>query len=237
MIRLHTSHITEQRHTHIHTPFPTCNEILSSHSRPQRLTVGLTLATVTDTELALLGFAFGLLAITLTVGFQTNMEQTQKRSSISGAAMQIHIAPWQCLTAFLFAVAIEIVPNLPLLRERVFATITTGPVSLESVFATIRNATDPQLLLWFCGSCAAAQAVNFYCYTIIGRFSAVTYQVIAHLKTVLVLSYALTLAAVWDPVHLTGLGITFCGIVWYSNAKGREGAARGAVAEKAKKIS
>ena len=172
------------------------------------------------------------------------MEQTQKRAGVAGSAMQIHIAPWQAIVAFIFGLFVEIIPNIDAIVRKggelsgFMGEILTGILTggLTSVIDVISDAlfssgsssgsgggvSNLQLFLWFCGSCTAAQMVNFYCYTIIGRFSAVTYQVIAHLKTVLVLTYGLTISSVWDPVHLGGLFITFLGVIWYSGAKGRE---------------
>merc|ERR1712166_306770 len=66
-----------------------------------------------------------------------------------------------------------------------------------------------------------AMAANYYAFAVVGRFSAITYQVVNHAKTCLVLTGGL----VFFPTsmgsddlmkHIVGLAVAVVGVVWYS---------------------
>ncbi len=76
--------------------------------------------------------------------------------------------------------------------------------------------------LWIFLSCLSAQMTNYYCYSIIGKFSAITYQVVAHSKTILVLTCGIVIFSNGkhlDMTHISGLIITVLGIIHYSYLK------------------
>ncbi|CAD7926587.1 unnamed protein product [Amoebophrya sp. A25] len=189
------------------------------------ITVGLVLATVTDTDLGLSGLLIGLAGVLGTVSFQLSMETAQRRYSVSGLDMQMAIAPWQLLCAF------------------VFFLFSTDEISLLLAILggqdeRIRTLNTTELAFWWTCSCTAAQLTNYYCYTIIGVFSALTYQVCAHAKTILVLSGGLIFfggQATWDATHLSGLVLTVVGIIWYSQIKHAEQSRSSTSGDKEKK--
>lgn len=173
------------------------------------LSTGLVMATVTDTDLGYRGFIVGVVGVAVTVLFQLSMEWSQKKLKLRGLQVQMETAPWQLATASLFALTVEVLPG-------------AGAVSHSFDGAFLDQSTIPSLAFWLAGSCVSAQLANYYSYTIIGKFSAMTYQVVAHSKTVLVLACGLCFfadQATRDPLHIFGLGVTVVGIVSYSVLK------------------
>ena len=72
-------------------------------------------------------------------------------------------------------------------------------------------------------SCGLAIAVNFATFAVIGKCSAVTYQVIGHLKTMLVLGFGFVV--VGDPVvakNIAGLVVALFGMILYARAEMRD---------------
>lgn len=174
---------------------------------------GLFLATVTDVQLLLGGLVLGVCGIVFTCLYQLGMEQCQKKYNISGTQMQFDISGPQFLTAFVFVLPMEL---LPLLREE------EGNSKLYSFV------TDPVLLQWVAVSCLSAQSLNYHCFTIIGKLSALTYQLSTHLKTILILYLGLVLfpneeSTEYDKWHYAGMVISVVGFIAYSYVKHLEG--------------
>ena len=72
-------------------------------------------------------------------------------------------------------------------------------------------------------TCVIAVLVNFSTFLVIGKCDAVTYQVLGHLKTVLVLAFGFF--ALGDPVTLknvVGIGVALVGMVAYGMAEAAE---------------
>ncbi|KAK9678711.1 hypothetical protein RND81_11G228600 [Saponaria officinalis] len=74
-------------------------------------------------------------------------------------------------------------------------------------------------------SCTIAIGTNLSQFICIGRFSAVTFQVLGHMKTILVLILGFTFFGKeglnWHVV--LGMIIAICGMVWYGNASSKPG--------------
>ena len=69
-------------------------------------------------------------------------------------------------------------------------------------------------------TCVAAIAVNILTYALIGKTSAVTFQVVGHLKTVLTLTVgAYAFAAIPTQITVVGILIALVGMVVYSSTK------------------
>jgi solute carrier family 35 protein E3 len=72
-------------------------------------------------------------------------------------------------------------------------------------------------------TCAIAVAVNFSTFLVIGKCDAVTYQVLGHLKTCLVLAFGFF--ALGDAIHLRnalGIGVALVGMGAYGAAEAAE---------------
>lgn len=94
--------------------------------------------------------------------------------------------------------------------------------------------------MYFCSSCTGAILVNYYCYTIIGKFSAITYQIITHAKTCLILFFGMMLfpSPNKDPDllkwHYGGMAVTVGGMIMYYHFKQVDSSSAGASAAEKK---
>ncbi|AQK44917.1 Nucleotide/sugar transporter family protein [Zea mays] len=167
------------------------------------LLLGVGIASVTDLKLNLLGSILSGLAIATTCVGQILTNTIQKRLKVSSTQLLYQSAPYQA--AILFA---------------------SGPfvdqlLTNRSVFAHKYSAT---VLGFIVLSCLIAVSVNFSTFLVIGTTSPVTYQVLGHLKTCLVLSFGYTL--LHDPFtlrNILGILIAIFGMALYSYFSVREG--------------
>uniref|UniRef100_A0A0D9WQQ5 Sugar phosphate transporter domain-containing protein n=1 Tax=Leersia perrieri TaxID=77586 RepID=A0A0D9WQQ5_9ORYZ len=154
------------------------------------LLLGVGIASVTDLKLNLLGSVLSGLAIATTCVGQI------KRLKVSSTQLLYQSAPYQA--AILFATG-------PFVDQ-----LLTG----RSVFA--HKYTTP-VLGFIMLSCLIAVSVNFSTFLVIGTTSPVTYQVLGHLKTCLVLSFGYILLR--DPFNarnILGILIAIFGMALYS---------------------
>ncbi|KAJ3680223.1 hypothetical protein LUZ60_016501 [Juncus effusus] len=167
------------------------------------LLLGVGIASVTDLELNMLGSILSLLAIATTCVGQILTNTIQKRLKVSSTQLLYQSAPYQ--SAILFATG-PFVDQL-LTNQNVFSHAYTLPVVGFIVL-----------------SCLIAVSVNFSTFLVIGTTSPVTYQVLGHLKTCLVLSFGYTL--LHDPFtarNILGILIAIFGMGLYSFFSVREG--------------
>ncbi|XP_040995465.1 UDP-xylose transporter 1-like [Juglans microcarpa x Juglans regia] len=160
------------------------------------LLIGVGIASVTDLQLNLVGTIISLLAIITTCVGQILTNTIQKRLNVSSTQLLYQSAPFQAAILFV-----------------------SGPVvdqflTKQSVFA---HKYSPLVLLFIALSCLIAVAVNFSTFLVIGKTSPVTYQVLGHLKTCLVLGFGYTL--LHDPFterNIIGILIAVWGMGLYS---------------------
>ncbi|KAJ4746998.1 Nucleotide/sugar transporter family protein [Rhynchospora pubera] len=160
------------------------------------LLLGVGIASVTDLNLNLLGSILSLLAIATTCVGQILTNTIQKRLKVSSTQLLYQSAPYQ--SAVLFATG-PFVDQL-LTNKSVFTHAYTYPVVGFIIL-----------------SCLIAVSVNFSTFLVIGTTSPVTYQVLGHLKTCLVLSFGYTL--LHDPFtarNIVGILIAIFGMALYS---------------------
>ncbi|KAF0902072.1 hypothetical protein E2562_012853 [Oryza meyeriana var. granulata] len=160
------------------------------------LLLGVGIASVTDLKLNLLGSILSGLAIATTCVGQILTNTIQKRLKVSSTQLLYQSAPYQA--AILFATG-PFVDQL-LTNHSVFAHKYTTPV-----------------LGFIMLSCLIAVSVNFSTFLVIGTTSPVTYQVLGHLKTCLVLSFGYIL--LHDPFNarnILGILIAIFGMALYS---------------------
>ena len=135
------------------------------------LLFGLYLFSVNDVQFNILGCLFALGAVLTTTASQLYNGQLQKEYSISGTTLQHQTAFPQAILAFISAIYIEmygvdsILYHSFLFSEALFA-IGTGLLAVGS---------------------------NVSAFAIIGRTSAITYQVIGHAKTLIIFVFGLIL--------------------------------------------
>jgi len=181
------------------------------------LLAGVGVATVTDVDLRPLGLGFGLAAVGTTAVFQIWQGTKQKEFGISATQLQAGIAPWQSLQALVVAGVTEM-----------SCYSTTEPCDTAVGFFQSAFAGDArrQHTLWIVlATCFLALAVNLCSFGLIGRTSAITFQVVGHAKTCLVLigGYLLFPAKLADSQQLynnvMGVSVAMIGVILYGHLK------------------
>ena len=124
---------------------------------------GVGAATVSDVDLNTAGCVMGGLAVLFTAQFQ--IWQGEKQKSYKMNAMQMNHA--QALPSFLFCLVLSLLVD------------HTGKTATSNVRL---HAMQGNELAWIGLSCVLALSVNLCTYGLIGKTSAVTYQVVGHAK-------------------------------------------------------
>ncbi|KAB5512911.1 hypothetical protein DKX38_029939 [Salix brachista] len=190
------------------------------------LLMGVGIATVTDLQLNVLGSVLSLLAVLttcvaqivslaevpsevclllflfifffvkiLTSAFQMT-NTIQKKFKVSSTQLLYQSCPYQALTLFIVGPFLD------------------GLLTNKNVFAFKYT---PLVLFFIVLSCLISVSVNFSTFLVIGKTSPVTYQVLGHLKTCLVLAFGYVLLR--DPFswrNILGILIAVAGMVLYS---------------------
>ncbi|XP_068663503.1 UDP-xylose transporter 1-like [Aristolochia californica] len=160
------------------------------------LLLGVGIASITDLNLNLLGSILSLLAIATTCVSQIMTNTIQKRLNVSSTQLLYQSAPFQAAILFVSGPLVD----QSLTKQNVFA-FKYSPVVLAFIIL----------------SCLISVSVNFSTFLVIGKTSPVTYQVLGHLKTCLVLGFGYTL--LHDPFterNIIGILIAIFGMGMYS---------------------
>ncbi|KAI8523459.1 hypothetical protein RHMOL_Rhmol13G0075200 [Rhododendron molle] len=160
------------------------------------LLLGVGIATVTDLQLNVLGSVLSLLAVITTCIAQIMTNTIQKKFKVSSTQLLYQSCPYQAFTLF------------------VTGPFVDGLLTDKNVFSF--NYT-PIVLGFIVLSCLISVSVNFSTFLVIGKTSPVTYQVLGHLKTCLVLGFGYVLLR--DPFswrNILGILIAVVGMVLYS---------------------
>lgn len=160
------------------------------------LLLGVGIATVTDLQLNLVGSILSLLAVVTTCIAQIMTNTIQKKFKVSSTQLLYQSCPYQAITLF------------------VTGPFVDGLLTNQNVFAFKYT---PQVLAFIVLSCLISVSVNFSTFLVIGKTSPVTYQVLGHLKTCLVLAFGYVL--LHDPFswrNVLGILIAVVGMVLYS---------------------
>ncbi|XP_019453950.1 PREDICTED: uncharacterized membrane protein At1g06890-like isoform X1 [Lupinus angustifolius] len=160
------------------------------------LLVGVGIASITDLQLNFLGTILSLLAIITTCVGQILTNTIQKKLNVSSTQLLYQSAPFQAAILFVSGPLVDQM----LTKQNVFA-YKYSPIVLGFIIL----------------SCLIAVSVNFSTFLVIGKTSPVTYQVLGHLKTCLVLAFGFTL--LHDPFterNLIGILVAIFGMGLYS---------------------
>ncbi|KAK9282611.1 hypothetical protein L1049_010829 [Liquidambar formosana] len=160
------------------------------------LLLGVGIATVTDLQLNTLGSILSLLAVVTTCIAQIMTNTIQKKFKVSSTQLLYQSSPYQAITLLLSGPFLDKL----LTDHNVFAFKYTQ-----------------QVVVFIVLSCLIAVSVNFSTFLVIGKTSPVTYQVLGHLKTCLVLAFGYVL--LHDPFswrNILGILIALVGMVLYS---------------------
>uniref|UniRef100_A0A6N2LI52 Sugar phosphate transporter domain-containing protein n=1 Tax=Salix viminalis TaxID=40686 RepID=A0A6N2LI52_SALVM len=160
------------------------------------LLMGVGIATVTDLQLNVLGSVLSLLAVLTTCVAQIMTNTIQKKFKVSSTQLLYQSCPYQALTLFIVGPFLD------------------GLLTNKNVFAFKYT---PLVLFFIVLSCLISVSVNFSTFLVIGKTSPVTYQVLGHLKTCLILAFGYVLLR--DPFswrNILGILIAVAGMVLYS---------------------
>ncbi|KAL7127251.1 hypothetical protein ABFS83_14G243000 [Erythranthe nasuta] len=160
------------------------------------LLLGVGVASITDLQLNTVGSILSLLAIITTCVGQILTNTIQKKLNVSSTQLLYQSAPFQAAILFVSG---------PFLDQC---------LTNQNVFA---YKYSPIVLGFIVLSCLIAVFVNLSTFLVIGKTSPVTYQVLGHLKTCLVLGFGYTL--LHDPFttrNIVGILIAIVGMLLYS---------------------
>jgi solute carrier family 35 protein E3 len=181
------------------------------------LLLGVAVATVNDVELNLLGTVVSAGAIVLTCIAQIWTGTMQKAHAISSTQLLHCSAPFMGLTLLVIGVPLDRILMSPAGELFMFSVPSCAYIAL---------------------SCCIAISVNFSTFLVIGKCDAVTYQVLGHLKTVLILVLGfLLLKNPANPRAIAGIVVAMVGMVAYAAEESRAAAAPAAELEKAERAA
>lgn len=165
------------------------------------LLVGVALFSVSDVELNRLGVFFAILAILTTVHNQMLTGSYQHEYNINGPELQLAVIPFEFIFSLFSSIALE--------GKSFF-----GESNLDSI-----------TILLLLGTCFFAIGVNIATFGLIGKTSSITYQVVGHLKTVLLLIFGyIFFPSKWESKMqmiraILGICIALAGVFMYTAAR------------------
>ncbi|KAL0480318.1 hypothetical protein AKO1_007124 [Acrasis kona] len=167
------------------------------------LCAGVAIVTVTDMRLNLAGFIYGVLAILCTSLSQIALGDNQKVHNLTSVQLLENLIAPQALITIVFAIPIELVP------------------SIDGIVYTMLSKSTLALIVL---SCLISISVNFFTIALIGATSAVTYQVVGHTKTCLILVLGFLLFPINTPTptlikNIFGISTAVVGVVLYGHFK------------------
>lgn len=166
--------------------------------------MGVATCTVMDDGVSMKGMAAAAIAVVSTALQQYYVQHLQRSYRLGSFDLLSHTAPMQAVMLLLIGPIVD--------WGLTGARVDQYDFSVPSV-------------LCVCISCLIAVAVNASQFICIGRFTAMAYQSLGHMKTicVLVLGYALFgRQGLTLPVTI-GMFLSIMGMVWYGNASSRPG--------------
>lgn len=163
--------------------------------------IGVTITGATDFKLNLIGTVYAILNIFCTSFYQIWCGSLQKSLDANPLQLQLYIAPLS---------ALFIIPVVPIFDN-------WSPLSPSSIWAfPISIPIVSRILL----TGALALCVNISIFLLIGKTSAVTYNVVGNGKTAFLLTADfLFFGRPFLLSNVTGLLTTFIGVLWYTQLK------------------
>lgn len=183
------------------------------------LLLGVGVATVSDVELRPIGFFFGVLAVLTTAMFQIWQGTKQKEFGVSGTQLQNSVAFWQTTQAMVGSILFE-----SLCMEQPPAPCDSALQFLQHAFM-YPDSVEKRAMWFVLVTCFLALAVNWCSFGLIGRTSPITFQVVGHAKTCLVLvgGYVLFPSKDQDAKqfyhNIAGVSVAMVGVVLYGHVK------------------
>ncbi|CAN1842426.1 UDP-rhamnose/UDP-galactose transporter 5 [Linum perenne] len=210
------------------------------YSRDTKLSIlvvllGVAVCTVTDVSVNAKGFIAAAIAVWSTSLQQYYVHYLQRRYNLGSFNLLGHTAPAQASSLLLVGPFVDYF----LTSKRVdaypysFTSVVSNTyiLSLIDIIAPFRSSFRfPHSLTYFLQafivlSCTIAVGTNLSQFICIGRFTAVSFQVLGHMKTILVLVLGFIFFGK-DGLNLhvvVGMIIAVAGMIWYGNASSRPG--------------
>ena len=182
---------------------------------------GVGVATVSDVELRPAGFFFGTLAVLTTAMFQIWQGSKQKEFGVSGTQLQNSVAFWQTTHAL---VASALCESFCFEQPPAGVPCDSAPVFLKRA-ALHPHGKEREAVGFVLVTCFLALAVNWCSFGLIGRTSPITFQVVGHAKTCLVLigGYVFFPSPNFDETqfyhNIAGVSIAMVGVILYGHVK------------------
>eukprot|EP01018_Ginkgo_biloba_P000589 Gb_09916 [translate_table: standard] len=166
--------------------------------------IGVGVCTVTDVSVNAKGFIAAVIAVWSTAMQQYYVHYLQRKYSLSSFNLLGHTAPAQAASLLLLGPFIDY-----WLTEK---RVDLYDYSIPSVFFIIL-------------SCTIAVGTNLSQFICIGRFTAVSFQVLGHMKTILVLFLGFCLFGKegLNAQVVLGMFLAVIGMIWYGNASSKPG--------------
>lgn len=151
----------------------------------------------------------------------------QKKYKVSSTQLLYQSCPYQALTLFIIGpfldglltnlnvFAFQYTPQVLVRSEQLDSLLSLPPLVID--FRRYWYVVCPVLQFFIVLSCLISVSVNFSTFLVIGKTSPVTYQVLGHLKTCLVLTFGYVL--LHDPFswrNILGILVAVIGMVLYS---------------------
>ena len=163
------------------------------------ITIGVGYATVYDLDLNMIGTVFAVCAVIATALSQIFTNTYQKSLDCNAMQLLFHTSPYIALGMIIMCPFFD---DLNLLMNFVYT-----PPCLTRIFV----------------SCLFALGVNISNYLVLGMTSPLTYQVLGHLKTVLIIVLGfLMFNKQADLRNITGIAIAMVGVVAYTEVRRKQ---------------
>nr|GMD88727.1 UDP-galactose transporter 2-like [Ipomoea batatas] len=179
------------------------------YSRDTKLSIGVVLlgvavCTVTDVSVNTRGFIAALIAVWSTALQQYYVHFLQRKYSLSSFNLLGHTAPAQAASLLIVGPFLDYWLTSSRIDHYNFTVASTAFILL---------------------SCTIAIGTNLSQFICIGRFTAVSFQVLGHMKTILVLTLGfLFFGKEGLNLHVVfGMILAVMGMVWYGNASSKPG--------------
>ncbi|CAL5031156.1 unnamed protein product [Urochloa decumbens] len=166
--------------------------------------VGVAICTVTDVTVNTKGLIAAAVAVCSTAFQQHYIHHLQKKYSLSAFHLLSHTAPAQAASLLLLGPFVDL-------------WLTNNRVDTYHY--------NNMVMFFIALSCVIAVGTNLSQFICIGRFTAVSFQVLGHMKTILVLTMGFVLFGREGlNVHVAfGMILAVVGMVWYNHASSRPG--------------
>ncbi|KAG8493551.1 hypothetical protein CXB51_011746 [Gossypium anomalum] len=194
------------------------------YSRDTKLSIavvllGVGVCTVTDVSVNTKGFIAAFIAVWSTSLQQYYVHHLQRRYNLSSFNLLGHTAPAQAGTLLLLGPCLD----YWLTGQRVDAyNYNIVSIDIRDVLPLLSVSLAAMFILL---SCTIAVGTNLSQFICIGRFTAVSFQVLGHMKTILVLIMGFFFFGKEGlNLHVVlGMIIAVAGMIWYGNASSKPG--------------